>query len=132
MLSLMYGMLPTLNLTAFSSRGKILHCLLFIDGMPVFKRVYCSIHNLPPAICSKSKNIILSGLWVGPAKPPMQYLLRNYNHKSKVRGIFDLPAKAIVLSTKQYNGKFGCSLCLHPGKSLSNRRVYPAVPPRRC
>ena len=49
-----------------------------------------------------------------------------------VLGIFDLPAKAIVLSTKQYNGKFGCSVCLHPGKFLSNRRVYPPVPPRRC
>ena len=47
-------------------------------------------------------------------------------------GIFDLPAKVIVLSTKQYNGKFGCSVCLHPGKFLSNRRVYPPVPPQRC
>ena len=38
-----------------------------------------------------------------------------------VFGIFDLPAKAV-------DGKFGCSVCLHPGKQLSNRRMYP---PRR-
>lgn len=116
--------------------------------------VYCSILNLPPAIRSKSKNIILSGLWVGPIKPPMQYLLgpltdqihllstvgltiklptETITVKAKlVLGIFDLPAKAIALCTKQYNGKFGCTVCLHPGKLLSKRRVYPPVPPRRC
>ncbi len=42
-----------------------------------------------------------------------------------VMGIFDLPAKASVLCTKQLNGKYGCSVCLHPGKRLwNNSRVY--------
>lgn len=37
-------------------------------------------------------------------------------------GIFDLPAKAAVLC---FNGEFGCSVCLHPGKRLpNNARVY--------
>ena len=40
-------------------------------------------------------------------------------------GIFDLPAKAAVLCCKQYNGKYGCTVCYHPGKRLSNNaRVY--------
>ena len=40
-------------------------------------------------------------------------------------GIFDLPAKAAVLSSKQFNGEYGCSVCTHPGQRLSNgARVY--------
>ena len=42
-----------------------------------------------------------------------------------VMGVFDLLAKAAVLCAKQFNGEFGCSVCLHPGKRLSNNsRVY--------
>ena len=42
-----------------------------------------------------------------------------------VMGIFDLPAKASALSIKQFNGKYGCSVCCHPGKRLSNNaHVY--------
>lgn len=40
-------------------------------------------------------------------------------------GVFDLPAKAAVLASKQFNGEFGCSVCLHPGHRLSNNsRIY--------
>lgn len=40
-------------------------------------------------------------------------------------GVFDLPAKAAVLCSKQFNGEYGCSVCLHPGKRLpNNARVY--------
>ena len=38
---------------------------------------------------------------------------------------FDLPAKASVLNCKQFNGKYGCTVCYHPGLRLSNgARVY--------
>ena len=47
------------------------------------------------------------------------------NFKVKlVLAIFDLPAKATALSCKQFNGKYGCTVCLHPGKLVSRRRVY--------
>ena len=39
--------------------------------------------------------------------------------------VCDLPAKAKVLCAKQFNGEYGCSVCLHPGKRLSNNsRIY--------
>lgn len=42
-----------------------------------------------------------------------------------VMGVFDLPAKAAILCVKQYNGKYGFSVCLHSGKGLpNNARVY--------
>ena len=127
---------------------------LFSDGVPIFKSsktamwpVYYSILNLPASIRTKSKNIILSGLWVGPGKPSFDHLLaplmEEINHlttvgvtielptgdvtvKAKlVLDVFDLPAKAAVLSYIQFNGKYGCSVCLHPGKYISHRRIYP-------
>ena len=124
------------------------------DGVAVFKSsnvsiwpVYLVILNLPPTIRMNAENILLCGLWVGPTKPPMDKLLEpvvtNVRKLSSegiiiktptgisrikgklVLGIFDLPAKASVLTMKQFNGMFGCSVCLHPGKRLSNNaRVY--------
>ena len=48
------------------------------------------------------------------------------NYKAKlVLATFDLPAKSSVLNCKQFNGKFGCSVCYHPGLRLPNgARVY--------
>ncbi len=42
-----------------------------------------------------------------------------------VVGIFDLPAKAAVLCAKQFNGEYGCAVCIHPGLRLGNgARIY--------
>ena len=35
-------------------------------------------------------------------------------------GVFDLPAKAAVLCSKQSVGEYGCSVCTHPGQHLSS------------
>jgi hypothetical protein len=40
-------------------------------------------------------------------------------------GIFDLPAKAAIANIKQFNGKFGCPLCFHPGKREGRVQLYP-------
>jgi len=53
------------------------------DGVPLFKSstvslwpVYLQILNLPPAIQMRGENILLCGLYVGPAKPNMKLLLQ--------------------------------------------------------
>ncbi len=124
------------------------------DGVPLFKSssvslwpVYFVVLNLPAKIRMNAENVLLGGLWLGPTKPPMKLLLEPIMKSLRqlctlgltiatptglstirtkiVMGIFDLPAKAAVLCAKQYNGLFGCSVCLHPGKRLSNgARVY--------
>ena len=38
----------------------------------------------------------------------------------------DLPAKAALLNTNQYNGQYGCSHCLHPGQQVYDN-VTPAA-----
>ena len=124
------------------------------DGVPLFKSssmslwpVYLLILNLPPAIRVCAENIILSGLYVGPTKTDMKMLLepimKRLNTLSTVGvsittpsglltirvklvlGIFDLPAIATVLCSKQFNGEYGCSICLHPGTRLENgAKIY--------
>ena len=122
---------------------------LSTDGVPLYKSstvsfwpVYLMVLNLPPHIRVHASNIILCGVWVGPAKPVMSLLLSpvaEFLEKLStagmeintsdgivticaklVLGIFDLPAKALILCAKQYNGEFGCSVYLHPGKRLPN------------
>lgn len=39
-------------------------------------------------------------------------------------GVFDLVAKATALNMKQFNGKYGCPTCLHPGE-YHKTQVYP-------
>jgi hypothetical protein len=41
--------------------------------------------------------------------------------------IADLPGKAAVLNTKQFNGYFGCIDCKHPGEysNESKKMIYP-------
>ena len=109
--------------------------------------VYVSVLNLPIKVRMNSSNIILAGRWVGQKKPPMKSLLepvlldleklKNDGFTIRLSGrevrctgqlvmaLFDLLAKAPALCAKQFNGEFGCSVCLHPGKRLSNNaRVY--------
>lgn len=124
------------------------------DEIPLYKSsswglwpVFLTILNLPPAIRMKAENILLAALWYGPGKPPMWELLgpalKHLQQLSAgvtihtpdgprsvrgrlVMGVFDLPAKAAVLSVKQFNGKHGCTVCTHPGKKIGrNTRVYP-------
>ena len=109
--------------------------------------VYLVILNLSAAVRMKVESIILCGFWIGATKPLMKFLLEpisSYLHKlsiigttinigkekiiiqSKlVLGVFDLPAKAVVLCCKQYNGEYKCHVCLNPGKRmLNNSRIY--------
>ena len=135
-----------------SSNKRTISLIISTDGIPLFKSstislwpVSFAILNLPPAIRMNSENMVLAGFWVG-GKPVMKLLLtsvlENLSYLSsglKIRrssgilkiffklsiGIFDLPAKAVVLNAKQYNGKYGCSVCMHPGFRLpNNSRIY--------
>ena len=54
---------------------------------------------------------------------------RRLSCKLRIQGqVADLPAKAASLNMKQYNGKFGCSICLEPGEKDGDNpllRHYP-------
>lgn len=127
---------------------------LSTDGVQLYKStsvslwpVYLMLLNLPVEVRSNQNNIVLAGVWVGHAKPLMELLLEpvlsaleqfsSEGFQIKVPSgmvtitgklvmcVIDLPAKAPVLCAKQFNGEYGCFVCLHPGKCLSsNARIY--------
>ena len=142
-----------------SGNKRTISLIISTDGIPLFKSstkslwpVSFAILNLPPAIRMYSENIVLAGFWVGskPSHTIMKLLLtsvlENLSYLSSgltirrssgtfkiffklIMGSFDLPAKASVLNAKQYNGKYGCSVCMHPGFRLpNNSRIYLPCP----
>lgn len=150
------------NYCTLESNSIHLAFALSTDGVQLYKStsvslwpVYLMLLNLPVEVCSNQNNIILAGVWVGHTKPPMEILLEpvlltleqfsSEGFQIKVPSgmvmitgklvmcIFDLPAKVPVLCAKQFNGEYGCSICLHPGKRLpNNARVYlPNLHPER-
>ena len=140
---------PLRSARQFFSTPNHLALCINTDGVPLFKSssfclwpVYLFILNLPAKVHANANNIVLVGLWAGPSKLPMKQLLEpvikmigslstigmsvmtaaglQTVRMKVVMGTFDLPAKASALCIKQFNGQFGCSVCLHPGKRLSN------------
>lgn len=98
---------------------------------------------LPSNLRRSDRNVVVLNMWASHTKPERNEFLRELNatiadasksfsvemgqasyafHLSINNVLADLPAKAIICNCKQWNGKFGCSLCLHPGEILENSR----------
>jgi hypothetical protein len=126
------------------------------DGVPVFGSsrynmwpIQCLINELP--IQLRKKHILLAGLWFGTSKPNLNCFLQpfvaeltqlatvGFQWFSKANETCTSSAHAIVCSVdavarcmlqgiKQFNGKHGCSWCLHPGEQVEKGdgtvRVY--------
>lgn len=112
---------------------------------------YLVINELSYKNRVKKQNIILAGIWFGKKKPKVNtFLTPFYSEMTKfyqggymmevpngppilVKGVMlcgtcDLPAKCAFLRLKQYNGFWGCNLCLAKGQQFeegSNVHVYP-------
>ena len=99
------------------------------------------INELPHKKHISKENLILSGIWFGEYKPNMAYFLIpqlesiqflkktginvEWHNKETVTvkamllcGTFDMPAKGLVLNMMQYNGRYGCPVCLQAGKTV--------------
>jgi hypothetical protein len=114
----------------------------------------CVINELPYNI--RRKQILLTGLWFGSAKPAIQTFLKPFVDECRRLEKFgfmwmnkitkamvntkvfllvcscDSAARCIIQNIKQYNGKYGCSWCLNPGQAMANvnggppKRVFEA------
>ena len=136
------------------ARGKkALLIVVSTDGAPLIKSkkfkkpLICFLVELPPQERYKFENILLTGLWYGKSKPHVPLFSKHYTSKlfnmangsncnnetcelvssvCRIQSVVPhLPAKALLLNIKQYNGKFGCSMCKHPGRySHSARQIH--------
>lgn len=127
------------------------------DGVQVFRSssvsmwpVQAMVNELPYR--ERRKNMMLCGLWYGKEKPDMNLFLsllveelislhkvgitRNVVGEEEIRirvhtiaSPVDSVARPLLQNIKQYNGRFGCSFCLHEGIHVEvgrgMTRVYP-------
>lgn len=128
------------------------------DGVPVFESsgysiwpLQCVVNELPPEI--RKKHVLCMALWFGSSSPNMITMFTPVIEEAKMLStqgftwqnpITDTPAtsRAFLLTSAcdatarprlknslQFNGKFGCDWCLHPGESVEKGaglvRVYP-------
>ena len=125
--------------------------------------IQCILVELPASIRYSFINVLFCGLWCGVKKPDLQLFQKYFvdqvqaiNQSGlnvKVRAtkkqikvtvlnvhghIADLVAKAPSLNFRQFNGHFGCSVCLHPGERIAKGKetvqiypVYEDIPERR-
>lgn len=126
-----------------------LSILMNTDGATLFESspkslwpIQFYLNFLPPSIRFHSSNIVVGGLYFGEHKPDIKAFFEPLAKEiidiqksqlcvkieridlrfnvSLTHASLDLPAKASVLNMHQFNGSFGCSYCLHPGKSIGN------------
>lgn len=126
------------------------------DGIKTFnssKRsvwpILVQVNELPYRM--RRDNMICCGIWCDAKKPPMELFLKPFidelvelhekGFKSttflhdepitiKVHALLasvDAPARCAIQFMKQYNGKYGCNYCLHPGLELEFGRGFHRV-----
>lgn len=128
-----------------------------VDGVPIFESgtnmypLVCTLNELEPK--KRAEHIMLCGLWYGmkldinsissflaPFVKESQDLFANgikvsVNGSSQVKrvkvllGVSDSIQRPVLRCSKQFNGVYGCGLCLHEGievvKGKGTTRVYP-------
>jgi hypothetical protein len=106
---------------------------LYSTGNVSFWPFHAIVLDLPLQIRCASENVMLMALWKG-SKPKWKVFLKYYLHnflrnafhvqtrhgiltiRLKLSlAVLDLPALASIMEITQYNGKFGCPMCKHPG-----------------
>lgn len=133
-----------------NNKNVVLSCTLSTDGISLQKSSATTVwitqlvcNFLPPRIRYLARNMIAVALYTGPHKPNMfdihkplceeleeiqksGIVFKNIHFTFRItHAVFDLPAKAQIQNVVQYNGKFGCSYCYHPGVSIEKRIKYP-------
>lgn len=99
------------------------------------------INDLPIEKRFARRNMILSGIWLSQGSPPMTVFLKAFTqelehlysngldidgtiYKFRVAAVIaDIPGKSKIINATQFNGRFGCNYCYHPGTKISNNQI---------
>lgn len=105
--------------------------------------IFLVVNNLPPRLRFSKHNIILAAIWLSKGDPNMCLFFKNFCKETKrlrnglevdsdvhkvvvLQACLDTIARPKLQGTTQFNGKFGCSICLHGGKLTSKNQIrYP-------
>uniref|UniRef100_A0A8D8BA67 (northern house mosquito) hypothetical protein n=2 Tax=Culex pipiens TaxID=7175 RepID=A0A8D8BA67_CULPI len=110
--------------------------------MPLYP-VFIVINDLPPRLRFSKENLIVAALWLTRAgEPSMPLLFHDFGNEMrslrKGMNINGMEYKIVVAqccadsvcrcklqNSKQFNGYYGCSFCLHPGQHIDGQVRYP-------
>lgn len=105
--------------------------------------IFVTINNLPPRIRFDKNNLLLAGIWLSKGEPNIPLFFKEFCEEViklgdgimigsesykivVVQNCLDSVARPKLQNSTQFNGKFGCSLCLHEGKIIhGNQQRYP-------
>lgn len=104
--------------------------------------LFLTVNNLPPRLRFDKNNLIIAALWFNVGKPDMalfhkHFILQTQRLREGIKigsehykiiilqDCLDSVGRCEVFCSKQFNGKFGCTVCLHPGKVINNQIRYP-------
>lgn len=130
-----------------------LSLILFVDAVTYTKSVsnsiwaiFSCIVELPPIVRCSFENILFHSLWSGNDIDFDLFLykynneldeiikngliINNTKYNIRILGfIGDSPARSKVLNTIQFNGYYGCLMCLHPTSrnSKNTTQIYPLL-----
>jgi hypothetical protein len=135
---------------------KVFSFLINTDGISICDKskisiwpVYLVINELPKEERFHINNIIIAAICVGLSKPEVDIIWENLYSEFKslehgvvlkeeiyrfycLFGVYDKPARALVLNMVQSNGKFGCLKCLQSGITVPYKKghhhIYPFEP----
>lgn len=138
---------------------QLISLVYHIDGAPAVKSksvnlwpIQCFVVELPPELRYCFSNILVCGISCGPKTPDLCIFQNKFVEEiEEIQGgqvnvttpggvvsvetvdlhghLADLVAKAPSLCFSQYNGKSGCSVCLHPGDRIKKGKGYSRVYP---
>ena len=135
-----------------STDGKFVSLVWHIDGAPTINSktleiwlILAFVIELPVSARFCLRNVLLCGIWFVDQKPDFDlfqlHFVReikhlknngfNINHNGNIvpfslkifSSLADLPARAASLKLKQFNGKFGCPVCYHPGRQHDDNHL---------
>jgi hypothetical protein len=137
----------------FLSHPANVSLLLNTDGVAIYRSsnvsiwpVWAAVNELPPSLRFLRQHMLLLAIFYSKEKPVINMFLRpviddiNMVYREGVvvhtpvgthtaRAIIincsvDLPARAILLNMKQWNGKYGCLYCESPGTTLNGDHLH--------
>lgn len=136
-----------------TNNNRLITLTLNTDGVNIFKSSNKSsfwplqmvINELDPSIRFKTENILVTGFWFG-STPNLDIFLKPFiNEVNEINSRFikietlneefeaylipliitlDTVAKDLAHGKIKFNGKFGCSYCLHPGTTINGCIKY--------
>lgn len=131
--------------------GKLITLSVNTDGAAPYRSsinkpcypIFVTINNLPPRIRFDKNNLLMAAVWLSKGEPNMPLFFKEFCEEMielntgiligsdvyqvvVIQNCLDSVARPKLQNSTQFNGRFGCSLCLHEGEIVLGKQVrYP-------